>query len=155
MPGPPPKRSSHRRRTNKTKVPITAGSGARKVSVPRPDPKWHKVAKRWYNSLARSGQAEFYEPSDWAIAFLLAESISRDLEPRVVSVTKEGEVIKATVPINGASMTAYLRAMSALLVTEGDRRRVSIELQRGGEVEEEAADGVSDLDEYRERLRSG
>ena len=54
----------------------------------------HPAARRWFESLAESGQSAFYEPSDWATAYVLAETMSRELRPRVVGVTKDGDVIK-------------------------------------------------------------
>src|SRR5690242_6765714 len=129
--GPVPKRSDQRRRRNKPEGgEITKAAGAEKVAVPRADADWHPVAKRWFNSLAKSGQSRFYEPSDWATAFLIAESMSRDLLPQVVGVTDKGEVVRDTIPLKGASLGAYLRAFSTLLTTEGDRRRMKLELER-------------------------
>jgi hypothetical protein len=65
---------------------------------------------------------------------LIAESMSRDLLPQVVGVLQEGrdagEVVKETIPLKGASLSAYLRAFAVLMVTEGDRRRLQIELAR-------------------------
>lgn len=124
--------------------------------VPRPDPKWHNVAKRWFNSLKLSGQSVYYEPSDWATAFLIAESISRDLEPQFVGFTEDGDVIKEQLPLKGASLTAYLRAMSALMVTEGDRRRVRLELERPKKPEDgEGGGSVSWIGDARKRLGAG
>lgn len=136
MPGPIPKRSDTRRRRNKASEPEKAAAGT-PVAPERPaaDENWHPIAKGWFESLGRSGQAQFYEPSDWATAVLIAESMSRDLLPQVVGVLQEGkdagEVVKEVIPLKGASLTAYLRAMSVLLVTEGDRRRMRLELERG------------------------
>lgn len=151
MPGPVPKRSSQRRRRNK--VDIDNAAGALIVRQPAANRKWHSVARRWYEALARSGQATYYEPSDWATAYLIAESMSRDLNEQFVGFTEDGEVIREVLPLKGASLTAYLRAMSNLLVTEGDRRRLHLELDRpgAGEGEEDGAD-VSELADYRRRL---
>lgn len=155
--GPAPKRSTQRRRTNKPATPTRKAPGAAEVTVPKANPKWHAIAKRWFDALGKSGQSKFYEPSDWATAELIAESISRDLKPQVVGVTGEGEAQFAQIPLKGASLAAYLKAMSSLLVTEGDRRRVSLELERP--VPPPAGEGdahvVSELDEYRNRLQSG
>lgn len=109
--------------------------------------RWHPVAKIWYESLARSGQKIYYQPSDWAIAYLLAESISRDLEPQFVGVNEHtGEPILEVIPIKGASLSAYLKGFTALLATEGDRRRLQIELEReslkGKGQEDPTDDGV-------------
>jgi len=118
--------------------------------VPRVNSRWHPIAKRWFQALAASGQAQFYEPSDWAAAELLAESMSRDLRPQVVGITDSGKVVKESIPLKGASLAAYLKAFGSLLVTEGDRRRVRLELERpvpeGGE---EGGDNVTFLDQFR------
>jgi hypothetical protein len=99
--------------------------------IPMADEKWHPVAKMWFESLKQSGQKIFYQPSDWATAYLLAESISRDLKPQFVGVNEEsGEVIYEAIPLKGASLSAYLKGFTALMATEGDRRRMQIELER-------------------------
>jgi hypothetical protein len=95
------------------------------------DEHWHPVATQWYESLNLSGQRIYYQPSDWATAYLLAESISRDLKPQVVGIHPEtGEAVMAVIPLKGASLGAYLKGFTALMVTEGDRRRLQIELER-------------------------
>ncbi len=87
--GPVPKRSDQRRRTNEPVRPIDhVESGSTSPSGPPADETWHPVAFAWYESLAKSGQSTFYEPSDWATAFLIAESMSRDLNPQFVGFTE-------------------------------------------------------------------
>lgn len=121
-------------------------------SVAKPPPakkNWHPIARSWYRSLAKSGQHHFYEASDWATAVLIAESISRDLNPQVVGIAeKTGEVVKDEIPLKGASLAAYLKAMGNLLVTEGDRRRMRVELDKPHS--EEAPD-VSWIEDFRRR----
>lgn len=153
--GPAPKRSTQRRRRNAPEIPVTTGIASKGVVAPPADDEWHPVARAWYDSLAESGQATFYEPSDWALAFLMAESISRDLNPQFVGFRQvdkfETEPIRETIPMKGASLSAYLKAMTDLLVTEGARRRASVELMKPvGDDDEDAA--VAMLDEYRARL---
>lgn len=148
--GPVPKRSDQRRRRNKTE-PVTKAQG--NGSKPPPaDSKWHPVAKRWFQSLKQSGQSRFYEESDWALAFLLAESISRELKPQLVGTTADGEPIFWNQPPKGASLAAWLKAMSSLLVTEGDRRRIRMELETPPAVDPAEEAAVADLDDYRKRL---
>jgi hypothetical protein len=134
-------------------VPVETAAGADEVEVPPANSKWHPVAKRWFESLAGSGQSVFYEPSDWATAYVVAESMSRELKPQLVGHTDDGKPIMAAMPPKGASLTAWLRAMTVLMATEGDRRRLRLELQRG--TPEEAEPDVSELAEYRRRLQSG
>ena len=150
--GPVPERSDQRRRTNSPET--ETAPAAKTVEVPAPSDKWHASATAWYESLEESGQSVYYEPSDWAVAWLIAESISRDLKPQVVGINEEsGEPVMATIPMKGASLAAYLKAMTALMVTEGDRRRARLELERGGDPKPTgAAPGVTKLDEYRQRL---
>lgn len=119
-----------------------AGSGM----IPA-DEKWHKVAKQWYEALAQSGQKIYYQPSDWATAYLLCESLSRDLKPQFVGISEQtGEVMMEAIPLKGASLAAYLKGFTALLATEGDRRRMQMELEReslkGQGKDDVAEDGV-------------
>lgn len=136
MRGPVPKRSDQRRRRNKPEVEITTAPGAAVVEVPPADPDWHPIAVRWYASLAQSGQSRFYEPSDWAVALYVAEGMSRSLLASRLSANLFAAVVSAS---------------SNLLVTEGDRRRLRIELERaagdGAEAVDEAK--VTALDAYR------
>jgi hypothetical protein len=150
--GPPPKRAAQRRRLNKPAVPVESAPGAAHVEVPTANAKWHPVAKRWFDSLALSGQSAFYEPSDWATAYVVAESISRELKPVCIGHTLDGVPVMAAVPPRGATVAAWLKAMTALMATEGDRRRMRLELNRPAPTEESA--DVSELDEYRRRLQS-
>jgi hypothetical protein len=75
--------------------------------------------------------------------------MSRDLKPQPVPIG-DG-IVEIPRPIPGSSVTAWLKAMTVLLATEGDRRRLSLELKRA-ESKPEGSDGVADLDEYRRRL---
>jgi hypothetical protein len=123
--------------------------------IPKEDDDWHPAAKRWYTSLRKSGQQAFYEASDWAWAWIVAESISRDLKPQVVGIVEDtGEVVRAIIPMKGASLAAYLKAMTALLATEGDRRRAGMELERAGAgaAEPDQQSDVPNLDDYRARF---
>ncbi|WP_134324703.1 hypothetical protein [Cumulibacter soli] len=153
--GPAPKRSTQRRRRNKPEGPQSEGVASIDVEMPDPDEDWHPIAAAWYRSLRASGQSDFYEPSDWAMAYLMAESISRDLNPQFVGFRQVDkfttEAVKETIPMKGASLSAYLKAMSNLLVSEADRRRAGVELSKPTTDEDEDA-SVAMLDEYRDAL---
>lgn len=133
--GPIPKRSSERRRRNKENQPVKA-LGAAVVEVPEPDPKWHPIAQRLFKSLAESGQSAFYEPSDWAFAYSLLDDLSYFKKRKVRSAQM---------------LAAILSAFDRLLITEGDRRRARIELQRPDPEGEESGQLVV-LNDYREAL---
>lgn len=134
--GPVPKRSTERRRRNKESKPqIVPIKGIGPVPVPPADPNWHELAREWYESLAQSGQSQFYEPSDWAAARVLASVLSKNLKQ-----TKFSSVLFATV----------WAGMGDLLTTEGERRRVRMEIVREGEPELPAS--VTAIADYRERF---
>lgn len=135
--GPIPKRDAERRRRNKPETPTKTVHVTGAVRVPAADRAWHPIAKRWYQSLKKSGQARFYEPSDWMTARYTAELMSRLLN--------QGER-------PSAQLVASLNSlMSSLLVTEGDRRRVRMEIERAGE---QPMASVTVIDAYR-HARSG
>lgn len=121
MPGPVPKRSEERLRRNKPDVPVIRAQGAPVVVQPRADRAWCKAAKRWYKALGESGQAKFFEPSDWALAQwacdLLTAEMSTGKPPRAAMVAE----------ISGL--------METLLTSEGARRRLRVELVRDAEEE--------------------
>lgn len=144
--GPVPKKDAERRRRNSDDVELVKINLdeilAGEVEIPAVDPKWHPIARQFYESLAHSGQAIWLEPSDWSVAYILAESLSRDLNPQPIGINEEtGKPVMATVPLKGSSLSAYLKAFSALLVTEGDRRRLRIELERQKRIDEAAEGG--------------
>lgn len=151
MRGPVPKKDAERRRRNKS--PESEGSLssipaevvnvdellAGDVEIPVADEAWHPIARQVYDAQVRSGQVIWMEPSDWAMLYLLCESISRDLNPQVVGITEEGEVVKESIPLKGASLSSYLKAFEALLMAEGGRRRLRIELERQKRLDEAAS----------------
>lgn len=135
--GPVPKRSDQRRRRNKPEIKVEAAPAAVRTSPPSADDAWHPIAADWYRSLAASGQAAFYEPSDWQTARYLAEAMSRNLQAEKFSA-----VLFASV----------MSGMTSLLATEGDRRRLRIELERAATADTDEDAAVAKLDEYRKRL---
>jgi hypothetical protein len=117
--GPVPKRTEQRRRVNKPEIPVTrapsgddepAPRGSFRVPLP-PGKGWHRTAKWWYLALRRSGQAQFYEVSDWMEAYVAAEILSEMLNAERLSAMLYG---------------AWASHTARLMVTEGDRRRLRI-----------------------------
>lgn len=139
--GPIPERSEARRRRNKEEGPaaVRAPSGAPEdlPDLPEPDSLWHPIARDWYLSLRESGQAVFYQPSDWAVARYAAELMSRGLS--------------SDRPPNGQFVSALDSVMARLLTTEGDRRRARIELERKP-AQQQAPAGVTAIADYRAAL---
>ncbi|WP_367129941.1 MULTISPECIES: hypothetical protein [Streptomyces] len=133
-----PKRSAERRRRNKDGGELVrAASAPGVVEWPEPEPSWHVIACDWYRSLAASGQAQFYEPSDVATARYVAEAMSRNLG--------------AGARFSAQLFAAVSSAMTELLTTEGARRRVRVELEREP-AEEGIPVGVTAIADYRAAL---
>src|SRR5690625_3933805 len=136
MSGPVPKRSSERRRRNMSGDAECGDSGGA-VEQARAPEEWARIARAWAAALAESGQAQFYEPSDWRTAQYVAEAMSRNLESGRFS---------------GQLFAAVMSAMTDLLTTEGSRRRARLEIERGEVVEEQPVTAIS---ENRKRLAGG
>lgn len=117
MPGPVPNRSDQRVRRNKPEVPITKVTAIGNVPIPELDlgETTHPLVTSMYESLRHSAQAKFYEPSDWEYARLTFHFVNELLWRREPS----------------AMMLASVNQMlTSLLMTEGDRRRVRLEVER-------------------------
>jgi hypothetical protein len=143
--GPVPKRSDQRRRVNKPEIPVETVPAAPKVGgtykVPLASGSWHPLAKRWWQGLRKSDQTAFYQPSDWEHAYAWTGMWSMQLENGCPS---------------GMFLATWDSAMGRLLVTEGDRRRVRIELERAGTGEDaERAAGVASMKAWRDKLAGG
>ena len=116
--GPTPKRTEQRmgHRTKAQlaaveKIPVNAAI----VDQPPADPEWHDIAVDWYEALAESGQAIFFEPSDWAAARFVAVVMTRSL---------------GAARFNGQLFGGLWSAMNDLMTTEASRRRLRLELER-------------------------
>ena len=146
--GPVPKKDAERRRRNKTDGPSSIPAEvvnvdellAGDVEIPTPDENWHPIARQVYEAQMASGQVIWMEPSDWAMLYLMCESISRDLNPQVVGITETGEVIRDYIPLKGASLSSYLKGFEALMMAEGGRRRLRVELERQKRIEAAAGE---------------
>jgi len=134
--GPVPKRSESRQRRNTPKESITQADGAEEVTIPDADPDWHPIARQLWDSLAASGQSKFYEPSDWALAYSMMDDLSH-----YKHMTKR----------SGQMLASIMAALSSLLLTEGDRRRVQLELARPTQ-EQLDSPGVTEMNKWRESL---
>lgn len=145
MSGPPPKKESERRRRNKdgveTEVVNLDELVLGEVEIPVADPNWEPLTTSFYESFKRSGQAMWMEPTDWMTAYMLMEVLDRWLKPQEVRVGEirppEGSGGRLTylfedkvIAMPGATLNSILKGLTSLLATEGDRRRLRIELER-------------------------
>lgn len=123
--GPIPKRSEERRRANKPEVPITKISPSAEAPTivwPEADEDWHPLIRDWYESLKASPMAQNFVQTDVSEARIRAEVGHRMLH---------GAGTHAGVGVSGQLFAAWLASVAELGTTEGARRRLRIELQRG------------------------
>jgi hypothetical protein len=113
--GPVPKRDDQRRNRN---TPKADKLPAEDVTIPATPRDWHPLAKEMFNSLKVSGQRALYAQSDWAFAKVTCARMSQLLF--------EGST-------SGSAWGPVDAALARLLTTEGDRRRLRLELQRSPE----------------------
>lgn len=115
--GPVPKRSDQLRDTTQVGRAdrVDVSDLGEEVGRPLPSESWHTAARQLWDSLEQSGQSRFYEPSDWAMAYVLMDDLTHYLRSRSRP---------------GVKLSAILSGLGSLLVTEGDRRRVRLELER-------------------------
>ena len=138
MSGPVPKRSDQRRRRNASDgPPLVKGEAGAEPTVPEASESWHPIAVQWYESLLDSGQAQYYEQSDWATAYYIAEAMSRNLA--------------AEKRFSAQLFQAVMSGMTDLLTTEGSRRRARIELERHNDAPV-ADPTVAIMDAYRKAV---
>lgn len=138
----PPKRDEHRRRTNTPDADHAPRVVDTKLGPEIPEElgiEEGSIGALWYESLRTSGQAIYYTESDWSTAWFLALAMNDFRETG-----------------NGQILTAVLRGMGQLMTTEGERRKVRLELDAVRTGNDDVADPtVAILADYRAQLGSG
>lgn len=142
MPGPIPKRSEERTRRNRSEneggVPLSKGVARGGDPIPA-DPDWHPIVHTWYEAIMESGIADYYERSDWATAYIIAE----ELNAYYLDAARLGKR-------SSMMLQTLMSAMLSLGVTEGERRRMRIELEKPAEEQKPAS--LVAIDDYRKAL---
>lgn len=117
-----------KRKSRGTKVTkVKAGDG---LTI-EPDPNWHANARLIWDSAQASGGKEFYEASDLAVLHLTCEGFDHWLTQ---GGRRSPELLRV-----------LMQNLSGLLFTEGDRRRLNIELQKPNEEDHDFLAAVTDL----------
>lgn len=108
----------------------------RPVSVPNADRKnWHARATNWFDSLKTSGQADYYQDSDWAMAKIIADYLTLWYErPRAMD------------------MANIETMMSKLGTTEGARRQI-LRVELEAPTEEDRSASLIAIEGYRDLLK--
>lgn len=137
--GPIPKRSEERTRrhaTGKDGIEIKKGI-AQEYSWTKPGEDWPDFIVRFYESFSSSGMAAYYQQSDVEQLWMSCEMLARQFETGRPSAMMVAEAIKL---------------LDGLGATEGERRRMKIELEAEKESDEDAKDAV--VTDIQSRLRS-
>ena len=141
MKGPIPKRSDKRLgHGDKSRGEVTKAAAGAEFDPPPASSSWHPLAIAWYESLSRSGQAQFLEESDFAVAQVAAYAISQEI---------------ASGAISAAMLREFMSVAGSLLSTEGARRRLRVELGRVEDVEESRREDVEATAVHYMRLLEG
>jgi hypothetical protein len=141
--GPAQRREDERRRRNKPARPAQKLTQAELDELPfeidyEPAPpvveelpdkgRWHPIVQGFYEDLKRDPARKWMTSADWAAATIFCEAMSRELQPHVITVTKEGEVIRDVEPPKGATLAVFLKFLEHIGVTESARLRISKEV---------------------------
>lgn len=132
--GPVPKRSSERERRNKPEVEITRIEATGPVDQPElglENP--HPIISDLWDSMGGSAQSEYYEPSDWQFARFTLHFANQLLWNQRPSAQM---------------FQGILSALSDLLLSEGSRRRLRMEIERN----KSQADIVDISEMFKERM---
>ena len=113
---------------------VTKGQ-ARPTNQPDASPEWDDGVRALWDSMSQSGQADFYQASDWAFARVVLDDLNR---------------IRVNSRPSAEAMRGVYGALDRLLLTEGERRRARIELTAPPPERESAS--VVAIREYREAL---
>lgn len=119
--GPVPKRTAeqagHRAKADAATSVVVRG----RVRRPPMRQRWSEETREWYDAIGRSGEARWYEPSDWQMALVAGDMYERLLDNP-----------------NATLYAAFLKACEELNLTESARRRSRIEVDRPDVAEDEA-----------------
>lgn len=146
--GPAPKREDMRVRTAKPEDGLTVSkppaNGGRE---PAAATYWCSVAADMYRSMCDSGQSVFFEASDYQTLWLLCDQLHALYQPMYLGMQSVGIGVQkpfyARRPMLSGELGVIMKGLGALGATEGDRRRIRIELQRGDAGVTELPPGVA------------
>lgn len=97
----------------------------------RPDADWHPIARTMWDAAFSSGMFEFYQNTDLAILYSLCDDISH----AKFTAMKTGKV-------NALLLSTLYSALGNLGFTEGDRRRMRVELEAPVEEDDVASSSI-------------
>lgn len=144
--GPIGKRDEERVRRNTPDQPTATISMIGTVDIPEMGDlshlgETHPLVEDMYKSIKESAAVKYYEPTDWQFARLTLYTLNQEL----IAAQHNGK------PVGAMKLTAINQMLSALLLTEGDRRRVRLEIERDNG-QKSAGEVLSITDALKKRL---
>lgn len=123
--GPIGKRDAERVRRNTPENPTETVSMIGPVEIPELGDvsymgETHKLVVEMYDAIKKSAAVKYYEPTDWQFARITLYTLNQEL----IASQHLGK------PVGAMKLTAINQMLSALLLTEGERRRVRLEIER-------------------------
>lgn len=123
--GPIGKRDEERVRRNAPENPTDTVQVIGSVNIPELGDvshlgETHPLIEEMYESIKQSAAVKYYEPTDWQFARLTLYTLNQEL----IAAQHNGK------PVGAMKLTAINQMLSSLLLTEGDRRRVRLEVDR-------------------------
>lgn len=113
--GPVPRRSTEKRAGHHAKAEEPDKPALPEpVKAPPADPRWGAAARRYYQSLIESGQAKYFEPTDWQQAAIVCELLTDQFKDSTIHerLLKEARALH--------------RLLGKFLLTQDDETRVAI-----------------------------
>lgn len=143
--GPTPRREAERRRRNKPETGEIAKIGPDVLAdlpfeidwAPEPpdvaigadeEVAWHPMITEFWESMKRDPARQWMTAGDWAATMLFCETMSRELRDQVVGVTQTGEAVFGKIPPKAGTLTAFLKLLEHIGVTESARLRIQKEV---------------------------
>jgi len=146
-----PKRSDQRIRRNQEDIPVDKVAAIGTVPIPDlaiDNP--HPLVVDLYESMKVSAQKKYFEPTDWQVARLTMLALNQELTAVYTSGKNEGKPR----PLSAVKLQVIIQLMAQLLLTEGERRRARIEIERASEGGNEGKVlNVADL--FKQKLAEG
>ncbi len=145
--GPIGKRDEERVRRNIPEDPTVTVQMRGLVSIPELGDmshlgETHPLVTDMYESIKQSASVKYYEPTDWQFARLALYTLNQEL----IAAQHNGK------PVGAMKLTAINQMLAALLLTEGDRRRARLEIERAPVESDGKVLDVTDM--LRQRLAS-
>ena len=118
-----------------TKIPVIGPVEPPELALEELGLPFHPLVTDLYESIKDSAQSKYYEPSDWQMARITLNELNVHLWQ-----TKKSAMY----------LTTINQMLTSLLLTEGDRRRVRMEVERN---QTEGGDVIDVAEMFRQKLQ--